>query len=535
MQRPITTLAVLLLPVLLASAGLAAGNALVDGTLATREPLTIDGASNGTFPTGALHLHTTQVTDLGVSLEAAELSIIQTWERGERVHSTIGGDDVVRHRSDGGHEVRNLTGAEVTVDPLGGPIELLGMVSATDEGRLSTEDDTHVKLDTIADQVISRVGYTEDARKVGGSEGKPSFWYEVDDPWISTHELDRGELRGDFTLFLHNTTYHVSANEDTFENWTGHRETGDEPISSYETRVTVFRVQDGVLKLRAPDALLALSPRGEVQTDGRLVASDVHGTLAQPDVEFLFDQTRMELTGQGTVSLRTGPSQASASGAGWNGTGSPLVFGPRGGFDVAQTPGLATNELTSAGTQEASAPTGLLSAPVLFGSSLFALTGAVLVRRKVVYGLDSLRARLRERRVSEWMGMGDRLVSVREFERAANWYRQVTKKYANQAEAWYSLAACLVELDAYQEAAEAYERTLELVGRDDPEVVDLFATTAWRAGRREDAVEAFAHLAELDRTRFARRLDNPEFEELQDDNRLEDALDGKGAGLSHYA
>lgn len=146
---------------------------------------------------------------------------------------------------------------------------------------------------------------------------------------------------------------------------------------------------------------------------------------------------------------------------------------------------------------------------------LVAIAALVGARRGRLY-VDTARAWLRERRVQRWTQAGDRLTSVRDYASAHEYYNRITEAYPEISEAWYSKGVVLQEMGRHAEAADAFVEAHESIQEDEPEMIEMAACEAWRAGDEEQARELFERLGRLDPIRLRRRLDEPDFADVGD-------------------
>lgn len=513
----------------LAGSGIALSE--LSGELTTTEPLRLDGSIEARTAVGAVHVRSDDVGAVPATLHAEKVKVEYTWRNGTRAQVMPGGEGIARHKVSGGYEVRNFTDVAIEVTREDDPPELLAITNGRDTGAIDANGTQLTQVTTVAEETITRVEEPEEKQWVGDAPRRHGFWYEIQGPWVSVTELTTATVQGDFLVFVHNVTLQIETPNGTTTHWTGYEEEHpDRPVSDFESRVTVLHVTNGSLDLSAPQAVELYTGEANSQFTGEVRGKNVQGALSGDDAAYRFDGGRLEASGSGSLDLRASPRDASMPGTPEAERSAELEAAISGSYDIEPTTGVTRVPVDDASD-------GSIGWLPLLGAGLFLLLAGIVVtsREKIKSTVDAARAEVRDRRVSEWMRTGDRLTRVRDYERALTWYTKVADRYPNYAEAWYSRGACLGELGRHAAASEAYERANELVGGDDPEIIDRIAAHAWRAGDDERAIEWFRRLAHEDPRRLRERLSDGEFAELLEREELLEVLDsGQEDGAAGY-
>lgn len=311
------------------------------------------------------------------------------------------------------------------------------------------------------------------------------------------------ELSGSFEIYLWGATAEVIANESaTYE--TGYhyedRSQGTESVTEEHYVFARLRVTQGTLSMDVQGArqMLAFADafRAEPGATSELTFADAEGTLPGPGSAY-------EGNGE-TMSAQGGAYRWSYA------------------DERVATAAVETPAAVEGGEPVATDGDAALWPWLLVG---LAAIGLVAARGPVNRYADQARAWLRERRVERWMQAGDRMTSVRDYEAAHKYYEQITETYPEISEAWYSRGIVLQELDRHGEAADAFVRAHETINEDEPELVDMAAAEAWRAGEEDKARELFEQLAVLDPIRLQRRLHEPGFDDLRNRSWMRELLD----------
>lgn len=495
------------------------------GTVVSAEPLEIDGRLETDPSTGVVHARSSHVDSLRASLSAQTLRVSYTWQSGEHVRATPEGDDLVRVIHDSGEETKLLDNATATIDGLQRSPEILVDASPSSlDPTVEAIGQGSVDVTGLLGRTLTNVEHSPNTTAVGETPPRHGFSYTLDEPRISVDGLDEVTVQGSFAIFVNNVTLDASTPEEDFEHWTGYQERSVGPASTFESRVTRIYAEDATLTLRASNKIDLVSEGLSAHLSGHVNTTRAVGTLASDTTEYEWNDDKVSLDGTGKVTFAAKPSlDAYAAVSNGSATQLPVEMGTEGRFDVAQTQNLAVSSQT---TVEQASPASSIASWWWLIVPLVLVSGVItLGRRTLGAKIDSARAELRERRVQSWMQTGDRLTSVREFERALKWYDQTTETYPNHAEAWYAKGACLAEMDDHEGAAQAYARANELLGGDDPQLLDMAATEAWNAGDEELAMSWFEELADIEPNRFLQRIQEPGYQDLRERPRIQACLD----------
>lgn len=516
---------VLLMAGLLLLAALpAAGATPLEGTISVTSSVTLAGSTQAAAEHGALHVHLDDVNPGEIRLTAEQITVTTEWIEGKTVRTPTG--ETVAVDDGRGEAQHTFQDAEMTLTGFEGSPEVLGI--AAGEAEMTASGDEASRIDTIRDANITQVGASEDT--TGTGEAPPGFWYRIAGPWLEIPDLDRAELAGSFDLFVNNVTMQIDSASGSWENWTGLREESENAaVSSYELRVTTLRVETGRLVVERPSAVDLLSESAHAQVDGEVTADSADGDLMGLDSRYVFDDAPLKMTGSGEMDLQAAPGSGETGGSIGEEVRDRVDLAPTGSFDVAEGPGVTVTPI------DAAASDALPWTQIGLGALAVLAVGLFLVRDRVRAIVDTIRARVRERRVEAWMRAGDRLMAVRDYERAHGYYARVAKRYPEVAEAWYSKALVLTELGRHTDAADAYAEANALVGGDDPELVDLAATAAWRGGERDRARELFERLSVLDPMRLRERLSKPEMSDLDEQPWVDALFEPDEEGMAPYA
>lgn len=516
--------AVILLGTLLGGGTVGAADTLASsqpltGSILSAEPISVEGTLQ-TDPAPAIaHARTSQTAALEGTLTAETLEVTYTWRSGERARASSDGDDIVRASHDEGQETRSFDAASVDISGLQAEPEVL--VYNVGSSDLQARGEGLVELAPIVDRTLSEVENSNETTSLGDTPEHHGFHYRIEDPAVSVDLADAITVEGSFDLFVNNVTLDVSASEENWDHWTGYREQSMGPASKFESRVTRISVENATLSLRAPDSIQAIAEEHSGRISGHVVADQAQGRISQAATDYTFDGERVGLEGSGAFDTSVAPDSTTDLTEPLDDSGQlPVRFSPEGPFTVDE------KTLSVASQSHEGAATGFIAGSWWIPASFLALTVVVAAgRRPVGAKIDAWRAELRDRRVTSWMRTGDRLTSVREFDRALKWYDRITETYPNHAEAWYSKGACLAEVDDHVGAARAYAEANELIGGDDPQLLDLAAAEAWEAGEEELAIGWFGRLAELEPRRFLQRLDQPGYGDLREREQIRVFLD----------
>jgi tetratricopeptide (TPR) repeat protein len=225
----------------------------------------------------------------------------------------------------------------------------------------------------------------------------------------------------------------------------------------------------------------------------------------------------------------------------YDGTGETLVA-EDGSFDVAFTDEatLAVDARDSPAQVHGWQPVdeGPLEDKRTWGWSLLGVVGAVGVGLGAAWlhpKLRSAQAWWRQRRIDAWMHSGDRLTSVRDYQGAHDAYAKVTERYPEVTEAWYSKGLVLQEMGRHAEASQTFREANRQLGEDEPELVELAAREAWRAGDVDESSTLFRELYGMDAERVRECLQDPEFEELKNRAWVRNAFKDEGQTMVSYA
>ncbi len=497
--------------------------------LKTPTPLTLTGDVATEVPQGVLHARSTNLDGFSLSLTAEAVTVYHAWRQGERVSGINGGDDLARHSHDNGSFVRDHTGVNLTADPFQASPEALALTAGPEQAKLQATGDGRTYVRSGADTLVTRVEEAPSTKWAGQSPDQVGFWYTIDGAWTATQQLDGGHAEGNFTLFLNNVTVEMTSDQGDWERWTGYREGPSRlPANAYESRVTILVVEQGSLSLEAKDTTALYGPTSKIDVDGEVTARNVQGPLALDDRLYRFEGTPLHLQGVGILDTQPQADRTSATEAVADDGPLPTRFTAAGAFSVD---GAREVQALAQQSHETGQNWLLLSG---LGVLTVAAVATAFSWSRITAAFDCHRAKRRQQNVRSWMQTGDRLVSVREYDRALGWYEKITDAYPNQAEAWYAQGVCLTELEDHGHAADAYERANELLGGDDPEILDLQGAAAWRAGQEDRAVEAFEALARQDPSRLGRRLSQDGFSTLKKHPRMAELLETDDSSSTSY-
>ncbi|MDX1610796.1 MAG: tetratricopeptide repeat protein [Candidatus Thermoplasmatota archaeon] len=489
-------------PLLLALALLlAASPALAEGALTGQlkapDGLALDGSTTARLDTGILHLRDNGLPVDAVTLTAEAATITVSWQEGYR--TLIDGREF-RQYQDRGQDRHTFQDVQLSLAPDQAVPEVLAMLGTNAQAVAATQGQATVS--TIADADVTQVEWSPETQ---GTEDAPGFWYHVQGPWVHFQGFDQATVQGNLDLFVNNVTLSLTAGQgtaqETWEHWTGYKEADPgAPVTHFETRVTILELRGAELEIRdAPASLMA--EQGEVDLDGQVRAGVVVGELTDALHRYTYPEAPLRMHGQGTLALAAAIGGA-AQGAIDRQAGHWVTLTPQGDYAVEPTSGMYASPLEAPDAGGTSDWIWMLT-----GFALVSITATVvLARSHLVRAWDGYRAKRRERNVREWMRTGDRLTGVRDFAKAHTWYAKVTQAYPEVTEAWYAQAVALSELGRHHEAAQAYRRANELLGGDDPEIMDLAALAHFKAGEREAAQALWSELAILDPLRLQRRL-----------------------------
>lgn len=324
----------------------------------------------------------------------------------------------------------------------------------------------------------------------------------------------RAVLEGSFEIYLWGITAEVIGDGvSTYE--TGHhvedRSQGAQTLTEEHFVFVRMRVSNGTLAMSLDNpaewGTFADRMDADVGAEAQVTFQDAQGILPGPD--------RSYETGGDTVAAQDGTYRWAYEG------------------DHVDTTTLDSPAQVEGGQPMATEAEGVSSAWtwVLALLGLVATAGAVWAYRSHA---DDLRAWLREHRVERWMQTGDRLTSVRDYESAHEYYERITDRYPEISEAWYSQGVVLQEMGRHAKAAEAFEQANESIQEEEPELVDMAACEAWRAGEEDQARELFEQLAVLDPLRLRERLQEPSFSELKNCDWMRELLDVDEETMVHY-
>lgn len=171
-----------------------------------------------------------------------------------------------------------------------------------------------------------------------------------------------------------------------------------------------------------------------------------------------------------------------------------------------------------------------LSTAWLIGGSVAGAVagGALLSHDRVLASYHELRAWRRKQRFDTWMRIGNQLLETQDYERAAYWYQRLVDAYPSSVEAWYGLASCLEDAQAFEDASRAYERAHQVASGGDDGFLASAAKCAWQADRRDRAVDLIQSLARRDPQFASQVLEREEYRDLRGDERLHEHVADDG-------
>lgn len=153
-----------------------------------------------------------------------------------------------------------------------------------------------------------------------------------------------------------------------------------------------------------------------------------------------------------------------------------------------------------------------------------ALSVAALTYDELLIRYHELRAWRRKQQFDCWMRIGDQLLDTQDYDRATYWYRRLVDEYPSSVEAWYRLATCLEDAQAFVEASHAYQKAHEVTSGGDGGFLASAAKCAWQADERDRAADLFSSLARRDPQFASKVLNRDEYESLLADERVRDHL-----------
>lgn len=517
-----------------AEAGGQDGTGDVDSELLTDGPFAVHGASTVHVENGSLQVLGAQAART-TSLQAGTLRIETAWEEGV----VVNGDGALARRvTDAGQRTVTVDEATATFSTFQGTpqfVQLPADVGAVD-ARLETDERMDVEL--VEGRTVARVGPSSgpSSQDVGESP-QAAFSHTVDDPvaWASV----RGPtvtVRGDFSLFVHNVTYHVNADtdgdgqaEESRSNWTGYREDDPgQPTTRYERRVTVLHVRDGRLVLDGVPELDLWGGRLASQTQGVVSAESVSGRLAREEATYVYD--RSPFLAKGAIGLSLGVATPDDESDAIGTEGPRLSLAPSGEFQLHISSEVDVLSPTGAGGDE---DEGWLGSPlwISLGVGGLLLAGVVASRGP---GPRELLARWRTRRYETWMERGWAAFVHHEFEAAAKAYGKAARIRPNKSAAWFQCAISWLEAGDFDECRRIAAKAEELEGSDLEDLVELQASAAYEAGDEEEVREQIRRLIEIspgEARSFVRDLEmedalDPDLEKRLNKSTLEGPLDG---------
>jgi len=503
----------------------AAASTPLKGGLDVAPDVGIDGDTQAATDSGLLHARVATVADASVELEASKIEVTTDWQETTRARTPTGQSYDADY--DVGTDTYRFSDASMTLETFDRSPEVLAI--GTDDAQVSAQSTGQVDLGMIENRNITQVGTSDEAS--AADQAPPGFWYHVGGPSLSFANLDQGTVTGDFTLFVHNVTMVVDSDgSEPWRNWTGERyENPSSPVSEYEIRVTVIEVTDGTLTLETPDALSMIGRQSDLTVDGTITADQAQGELIEGTTKYTFRDAPLRLEGSGSLSAMSPSVTGTVGGTAVAPNTEPIKLETAGQFDVEDNSDVSVSSVPA---EQSASNDGLT---MVAGAIALALVGLFLARGRLRPAIERVRAHVRERRVEQWMEAGDRLTSVRDYEKAHECYAKITDKYPEVAEAWYAKGVVLSELGRHDASANAFEEANEAIGGDDPELIDLSAREAWQAGDETRARPLFEELAVKDPMRLRERLNEPAFAELRDEPWIEALFEPDEEDLSSYA
>lgn len=448
-----------------------------------------------------------------VELEGEHVTVerVDDWREVVRAKTPTGSQELLSnnhrnrtiHHHDGLETARvlgfNEPNATVLVTPLEPDVDL----STTHQGSFAVKP--------TEDRVLERSHFIQ---PVNGTDSKLYYEYKTRQKVSMAFDgASTAEVTGSFEVYLWGASAEIIANESaSYE--TGHfveeRSQGTQTVTEDHYVFARLRVTQGTLTMdvERPRQMVAFADtfRADPGADAELTFLDANGTLPGPSSSYRSEGD--------TLSARDGAYR-------WTYDGDRVA--------TATVEAPADVE----GGQPVNADDETPVWPWLAAG--LAAVGLVAVGQPVDRHADRARAWLRERRVDRWMQAGDRMTSVRDYEAAHKYYARVTETYPEISEAWYSRGIVLQELDRHDDAAEAFVQAHETINEDEPELVDMAAAEAWRAGEEAKARELFEQLAVLDPIRLRRRTQEPGFEDLRSRGWMRDLLDTDDTTGVQYA
>lgn len=496
----------------------------LSGQIYTTEPLELTGSLGGHLDDGAAHVRTDDLSTGAVNLSADSLKLSYRSEKGDGF-GREGRDALVNIREPSENHTLWFTNLSMDIQPFAPPAEILA-IAAGPGGEIRVDSTAQAAAEVVRNETVTDVGDRDSAQSVtGNQENEFSFSYVVDGPWVSLSQLDAATISGDFFIFVNNVTLNISTGDgERHEHWTGRERTpGSTPGTwSYEHRLTVLEVKNGTLSVELPRGVRVLGPTGDLSVDGSVHGREVSGRLFAARQGYRFDQAPLDLAGKGHAAFRAASSGGQLDGFISSSAQPRLAAEIEGALEVTPRPGVTIEQVETTDV----APTGVLTAWLPWILSLIVMIG-LLVRYRDQLRLwwADRRSRHREEMINRHLRTGDRLFKNRDYAGAERCYRRIVERYPDAPEGWDSLGPCLEELERFSDAAEAYEKTSELLSGD-PYLLAQAAACAWQAGDETRAVELALAAADKDQDAAVRHLTRSECRGLRARQELADLFGG---------
>ncbi len=409
-----------------------------------------------------------------VRLRADTVQITLEWERGANVGGEQLGTKVV---TDGGHETISIDEADLRFERTSREAFFLAY-SETRSMDLTFTSATGFTLTPEHDVHLAKIGQSPQASEVG-NPSVLGFWHTLEGPVAKGGGSGAVNLKGDFSLFVHNVVVHAQGPDEEWSEWTGYKESDTKaPAKGFELRVTNIHVENGTFVAASKEHMELYAPSLEADFDGVVTSPGVTGQVLGRGESFDFQEDPLRLDGRGQVQVDTEQDDQ-------------LRYRFSGEYEVHGTEGVET-----------AAPPRSILWYALGGLMLATLTSAGLAKTGVI---PAPTAASRERRYTRYMQRGLEAIDANEPQVAARYYERATRVKRESALAWYNWAHAELEAGNGQKAEEVAIRAAKAPGIDQMDILDLRASAALE---RKDWPAFEEHLTRLAKKApgMARRL-----------------------------
>lgn len=481
----------------------------VEASFSTDEPVILGGKADGKAVGG---LHIPGLDEAIVDIQAAEVKLVTEWETGKHIRTPGGGE--YRHVEDEGLLVKNATNAH------------LALVSEQENAEALFEPSGEVRVEGESlgtsfaevlgpETLISQGGYPEEGVDTG-SEAPPSYIYKSKAPLASLSGINEAHVTGSPTLFVNNASIVVTEDSRRWSTWTGTQESRTGPSGDYEIRVTRIHLSDATATLHHSSESTLLAPEIQTAVSGTVTVDDTRGTLAVGQHSIDLKGNPVELSGSGVASFAPSGSAPADSN-----TGHPLQTELQGEFDVLAEE--LPPETTSEDKTGASMP--LIASALIVGGIAYA---SVFVQRQRASLLPHLPGTWRGALYRRMREKAFRYEDEGEEEKAARFYRGMTRLCPKRTHAWYGYAVNLLETGNPGKAVEALSDARDQIGELPLEFLELEIAAANAAGKVEHARAALIRLAEAAPDQARLLLDQVRLGDLPRDAVVRAILAGEG-------